>query len=574
MRGPHPMLNRRLYLQTWLVSVVALLVAFLTLQPPAEDLTTDVVTAFNATDALAVSDELATVAPERTPGTPSAVTATDWVRRQFAALPGRRVATQQFVARVDGATIPMTNVLFTLPSAAATHSQRNILVVAPRDTPRGVRAGTSSTGILVEMARTAAKSSYRHPLIFLSADGSTVGNAGLRWYLHNVDPSLIAAVVVLDAPGEGGGPLHVWSGGAGRQALALRQLAEQAVRRAGKEAEGVPSMRRQLLDLAVPETRGDQRAAIDAGVPAVTLSGRDESRLRRGLPPPSRERLDGAGGAALGLVALLDAQERANAPDASLAYAGRILRPSVARLALLLLALPILVMALDAAARVRRARVRLSAGLRAVAWRFVVPLTVLFIAHVLGMLGVLRPPDVGRPPGAADLHAGGQALLAIVLLAMVGAAMWMVIRPRVVAIGTNPPAEAAGALVWLAVFTMVAWWLAPFSLVLILPAAHAALAATVVARRWQVAALAAIAIAPLLAVVVVTSAAIDRNPLFTVWYLCQTSVTGARGMLGPVLAVLVGVCVVSLGTLVVFRARKGLVTGRARPRPPRVRATR
>ena len=117
MRGPYPMLNRRLYLQTWLVSVVALLVAFLTLQPPAEDLTTDVVTAFNATDALAVSDELATVAPERTPGTPSAVTATDWVRSQFATLPGRRVATQQFVARVDGATIPMTNVLFTLPSA-------------------------------------------------------------------------------------------------------------------------------------------------------------------------------------------------------------------------------------------------------------------------------------------------------------------------------------------------------------------------------------------------------------------------------------------------------------------------
>jgi hypothetical protein len=568
------MLNRRLYLQTWLISIVALLVAFLTLQPPPEDLTTDVVTAFNATDALAVSNEFGTVAPERTPGTPAAAAAADWVRRQFATLPGQRVATQSFVARVDGATIPMTNVLFTLPSAAATHSQRNILIVAPRDTPRGVRAGTSGTGILVEMARTAAKSSYRHPLIFLSADGSTVGNAGLRWYLHNVDRSLIAAVVVLDAPGEGdGGPLHIWSGGAGRQALALRLLAAQAVRRAGTEAEGVPSMRRQLLDLAVPETRGDQRAAIDAGIPAVTLSGRDESRLS-GSSSPTRDRIDGAGGAALGLVALLDAQERANAPDASLAYAGRILRPSVARLALLLLALPILVMALDAAARVRRARVRLSAGLKAVSWRFVAPLTVLFIAHVLGMLGVLRPPDVGRPPGAADLHTGARVLLAVALLGIVGAAMWMWIRPRVSAIGTNPPAEAAGALVWLAVLTMVAWWLAPFSLVLILPAAHAALAATVVARRWQVAALAAIAIAPLLAVVVVTSAAIDRNPLFTVWYLCQTSVTGARGMLGPVLAVLVGVCVVSLGTLVVFRARKGLVTGRARPRPPRARAAR
>ena len=56
---------------------------------------------------------------------------------------------------------------------------------------------------------------------------------------------------------------------------------------------------------------------------------------------------------------------------------------------------------------------------------------------------------------------------------------------------------------------------------------------------------------------------IGRNPLYAVWYLCETSVSGARGLAGPVLAVLVGVCVWSLSTLVAFRARKGLVRGRA-----------
>jgi hypothetical protein len=154
----------------------------------------------------------------------------------------------------------------------------------------------------------------------------------------------------------------------------------------------------------------------------------------------------------------------------------------------------------------------------------------------------------------------------------VAVAAWIAVRPRVAAAGATASAEAAGALVWLAALSLLAWWVAPFSLVLILPAAHAALAATVALRAWQVAGLAVVAVAPSIAVVLATSAAIDRNPLFGVWYLTQTAVSGARGLTGPVLAVLVGVCVVSLGSLVAFRARKGLIAGRRAPRPPRALA--
>ena len=570
------MLNRRLYLQAWLVALVALLVAFLTLEPTPDDVEPDGVATFTAGDALKYAADLTAVAPQRVPGTPGAEQALAWVQARFAELPdtnqGERIATQPFVARVGGNTVALTNVFFTQPARAQARTQRNIVIVAPRDTPRGVSAGASSTAILVELARTTAKSTFRHRLIFVSVDGTSLGNAGLRWYLSRVERSRIAGVIVLDAPGEGTGrEMHIWSGGAGRQALGLRQFAERSVESAGFAASPLPGLSDQLIRLAAPETRGDQRPAIDLGVPAVTLSGRDEAVLPADAAAPDRDRVDAAGTATLDLINRIDAIERANAPDAALAYAGKILRPSVGRLALLLLALPLLVMALDAAARVRRARVRLSAGLRAVAWRFVPPLLLLLLAHLFTMWGVLRPATIGRPPVPADLSFGARALLVVLLLGVVAVVLWMWVRQRITAAGANPPAEAAGALVWLGVITLVAWWLTPFALVLILPAAHAALAATVAPRRWQVVVLAVLAAAAPIAVVFTTASDIDRNPLFAIWYLCETSVSGARGLAGPVVAVLVGVCVWSLSTLVAFRARKGLVTGRrgraVRPAP-------
>ena len=569
------MLNRRLYLQAWLVAVVALLVAFLTLQPPVADVEPEGVATFTSVDAVAAANELAATAPERVPGTEGGRDAADWMQKRLQALPGgdRRVATQDFAARIDGSVVPLRNVYFTVPARAATKQPRNILIIAPRDTPRGVTAGTTSSGILVELARTVTKREYSHPLIFLSVDGGSLGNVGTRWYLNSVQTSLIAGVIVLDAPGEGSGDeLHLWASGAGRQTLGLRQIADRAVRSAGFVANPLPPLREQLIRLAVAETWGEQRAAIDAGVPAVTIAGRDESPLPAGPSPAVQVRVNGAGEAALSLINRLDGIERANAPDASLAYAGKILRPSVARLALLLLALPLIVMALDAAARVRRARVRLSVGLRSVGWRFVAPLAMLFLAHVLAMVGVLRPPNVGRPPLLGDLPFGGLEVLVLLLVVLGSLMVWLGVRGRVVALGANPPSEAAGALVWLCIITVVAWLVAPFSLVLILPAAHAALAATVAPRGWQVGLLAVLAAAAPLTLVLITASDLGTNPFTAFWYLFQTSVSGARGLVGPVLAVTVGVCVWSLSTLVAFRARKGLVGVRrpgARPRPAR-----
>ncbi len=562
------MLNGRLYFHAWLIAIVALLVAFLTLQPEETPIDAEQAPSFDAARAERLASDLVAAAPERPPGSPQAAA---WVEAQFRALPGgNRVATQKALARVDAQSTTITNVFFTVPAQAQTKSTRNILVIAPRDAPRGSSGGAHSTAMLVEMARRATQGFYHHPIIFLSADGGTFGNAGTRWYLNSVQTSRIAGVIVLDAPAAGTDrEIHVWSSGVGRQALGMRQLAEKAIAESGFTTKSLPSLREQLLRQAITETRGEQRAAIDAGVPAVTLAGREEAVLPSGPDTITNERLQAAGTAAVGLIGLLDVKERANAPDASLAYADRILRPSVARLSLLLLGLPLFVMAFDAAARVRRARVRVSLGMRAVGWRMVPPFVALLAAHLLALWGFLRGPDIGRPPAVRELPFNGAAILTVSFLVLAGIATWMLLRHRVEALGVLPPAEAAGALVWLALVTIIAWWLSPFSLVLILPAAHAALAATVVARRWQVAVLAGVALTAPVAVVMMIANDIDRGPLTALWYLCQTTVSGARGLVGPILVVLVAVCVVSLGNLVAFRARKGLVVS-GRVKVPRI----
>ena len=178
------MLNRRLYLQAWLVAVVALLVAFLTLEPPGGRRSAptgrDVHGLGRGRRRERARRRRAASAP---PGTPGARSRGDLVRAGVPASwpdeSGSRVATQSFVARAGGEPPPLNNVFFTQPASAPTtsaaqHPDRR----ATRHPGRRVGRGRRARAILVELARTAAKLVYRHPLIFLSVDGTTLGNAG------------------------------------------------------------------------------------------------------------------------------------------------------------------------------------------------------------------------------------------------------------------------------------------------------------------------------------------------------------------------------------------------------------
>lgn len=582
------MFNGRLYTQGWLIALLALLVAFLTLRAPEDASRTQQPAPFQGSATTNKALEFQEAAPLRVPGTVGAQAAEKWITDQFSLIQGLDlpdVAVQRTVIRREGQDIPLANVSLTVPARAQNTVPRRILVVAPRDAPRQVTGGGSSTAILAELARLAAQQRYRHPITFLSVDGDTMGSAGLRWYLSRERSTRFAGVIILDAPGEGhdevpvldpvtgrqrtdpntgrlqtrpasdAQTIYLWSTGTGKQALDMRRMAERAVAVSGFAPSPMPSLRRQLLDLSFTEARGAQRAAIDEGIPAVTLSARTESPLPVGVPPISTTRVRAAGVSALALMGLLDDRERANSPDGALAYAGRDLRPVVARIALLVLILPLLIVAIDAAVRVRRSRVRLGVGLRAMAWRTVPILVVLLVGWLVTLWGVLDAPLVGRPLPPSDLPFDGRAVLTLLLVLLAGLAVTIPVRSRLGRLTLSSTAEIAACALWLSAASLIAWWHMPYALVLILPVAHCIVAATMVPRVWQMVMLTAGAVVVPLIVLGGIAATIDRGPFYAVWYVVQTTLSGARGMVGPILAAMVVAAVGALLTLIAVRIR-------------------
>ena len=247
--------------------------------------------------------------------------------------------------------------------------------------------------------------------------------------------------------------------------------------------------------------------------------------------------------------------------------AGRVLRPGILRVALLLLALPIIVLAIDAFARARRAGVRLGLGVRAVGWRIVPGLAALAAAHLLvaprpaarhlgrGAAAALgralrrrvgrgraagrrrrRPRGPARPPPGRPARRGGSGRgrgapwscwpCCWCCCGGPGPTRWSWRCPRRTRRCWPPPRRGAGR-----------WPRWPSS-----PSCRC----SPCARR--------------------SGRVLDRGPVFAAWYLLETAASGARGAWGPIAFCAVAGTIWALGALVVFRARKGLVVA-AGPSP-------
>lgn len=566
------MLNLRLYRMAWLVAGVAVVVALLTLQPvdPAEEPRIPVV--FDGEAALELSDRLEAVAPERAPGTEGGRRGAEWVRQELSRVPGaeNRVQVQDFSARSDGRLVDMQNIYLANPGSGG--ADGGILVVAPRDTPSGVVAGSSSSALLVRQARLWAASAHRRPILFVSTDGSTVGNAGIRWFLSRFSDFTISAAIVLDGPGEQtGDDLHIWADGRSSEtALSLASWAEDSVERAGESVVAYPGLWTQLVTRAIPQTFGDQGPMVSAGIPAVTISGRPDSPPQAGVTVDG-ELLENAGVAVADLIASLDETRDPPAPAVEVEVGGQILGPTLARAILLILALPVLVAGADVVSRMRRAGVPRVPGLLGLGRR-ALPFAVLAaVAYGWALVGMFPPSAAGAPPLPGDMSFGATSGLGVAVAIGIAIGVFAVMRSRVQV--AAPASEAGVAAVALSVLLLVAWVLEPFSLILLLPAAHAALLATAVTRRWQVAALALLAIVTPLAASAAIADRLDSNPAFAVWYLVATTADGSRGAVGPLITIAALGCIAALAGLAVLRARKSLPS-RAPDSRARLRAER
>jgi hypothetical protein len=140
-----------------------------------------------------------------------------------------------------------------------------------------------------------------------------------------------------------------------------------------------------------------------------------------------------------------------------------------------------------------------------------------------------------------------------------------VTRRQVARAEALPPTDAASALIVVAVLLTLMWWLVPYGLILALPVAHVALVASMAKERWQLAGLGFLALLPFLLSAASIGSMIDRGFFYSAWYLLVTSVSGTRGWLGPLLAVLIGVCLWTVAAPA-FHGRRSGSTSRRGPK--------
>ena len=236
-------LNVRLYRLAWVVAVVGILLILLTLQAPATVPPPTVPPAISGSAIATATATVQTLGPTRAPGSAGDQAVAGWVRAQFLAILGShsawsatpRSAVERFVA-VAWPADPRQQRLFEFAGSLTGASQLPAIVItAPRDAPPGVTSDASSTGMLVALAQLSANTAHQRPLIFVSLDASTVGNAGMRWFLPKVIGVRIGAVINVASPAQSPATdVWIWSGGRDNdQAIGLESMARTAVSRAG-----------------------------------------------------------------------------------------------------------------------------------------------------------------------------------------------------------------------------------------------------------------------------------------------------------------------------------------------------
>ena len=435
-----------------------------------------------------MSEELAKLYPDRSPGTSGSTGATRWLID--------KMRLYGYAAQVDGfrASIPgrgpvlLRNVLFT----AGPQDADAIVVMAHRDDSGlgpGANDNASGTAALVEMARayaippgaSAQAIGPQHRLLFLSTDGGAFGAVGAAHFAaHYPDRNRVVAVVNLDSIAGRGPPRLELAGGEPRSpAAALVATAAARITEETGSAPGRTSWLGQLTDLGFPFSLYEQAPFVARGIPAVTLTtGGDR-------PPPSfgdtaqrlsRVRLAQVGRAAQGIVGSLDeGLELAHGTHSYLYLGSRLVRGWAIELALISMLLPFAVATVDLFARCRRRRIAVAPALRAYRSRLGAWLWAGAMFLFLALVGVW-PGGAARPINPETDVAGNWPVLGLLLLVLLALPAWLVSRsrlaPRSRATLEQELAGHTAALLALGVVALLVIATNSFALLFVLPSLH------------------------------------------------------------------------------------------------------
>ena len=475
-----------MYRGTWLLVALPLLVAAFSVSRPAPLPAPPLPPAFDRTAAYDLAADLARSYPDRSPGSPGATGAVQWLEQQLHQY-GFRTHVDRFEATIPGrGRVRLENVSTVAPGS----SPDTIVVMAHRDnagTGPGANDNASGTAALVELARGYAnvggqRASPAHRIVFLSTDGGAFGGLGADHYAaETARQGNVVAVVNLDALGGTGRPRLEIAGDAPRSpAAALVETAAVRILEQTGSLPARPSALRQLLDLAFPFSLYEQAPFVGRGIPAITLTSSGDRPTPSFADTPERldkVRLAQIGGSAQELLGSLDQGVDLAQGTSSYVYLGsRLVRGWAIELVLVASLLPFFAAAVDLFARCRRRRIPLAPALRSYVSRLGFWLLVGAVFLVFGLAGAW-PGGTSVPPAPQSSAASHWPVVAILgFLAACGLA-WLVARDRLLPrrpIGAGE--EVAGytaALLALAVVSLLVVATNAFALVLLLPSLHA-----------------------------------------------------------------------------------------------------
>ena len=478
--------NSRLYRGSFVVVALAvLLLAFSIVRPvalPPPQLPPN----FDGASARSLATYLASHYPDRSPGGAGSIAAAGWFRDQMRQynLP---VSSDTWTATIPGRGRTRLQNIW---AVARGSSRQAIVVMADRDDPGdgpGANDNATGTAALVELARgyalsTAPGSAVRsgHTIVFLSTDAGSFGGLGaLRFASH--PPFRVVAAIDLDAIGGPGAPqLHIAGDAPRSPAASLVQTAAHRIEEQAGRPPGRPSVVAQLIDLGFPFTLYGQGPFVARGIPALTIS-------TSGARPPesftdrssalSTTHIGQIGRAAQQLVGSLDQGLELAQGTTTFVWAGqRFVRGWAIEMVLFTLLVPFLVAVVDLFAHCRRRRIPLLPAVRSLRSRVAVWLFAGAAFYALGALGAW-PSGEPRPPSPTSRAAGDWPVLALILLAAIAFAGWLLARQRLTPRRRIAPEEQlageTAALIGLGIIALLVLATNPYALVFFVPALHA-----------------------------------------------------------------------------------------------------
>jgi hypothetical protein len=517
---------------------------------------------FDGTTAVGEVRDIAATTPDRRAGRPGDAAVASRVKQAFVS---HKFTTTVDRWEQDGARL--TNIVGRRPGA----SSKQIVVMAARDaaTVPDESGSAADTAALIEFARVFEGRASQRTLVLASVDGSQLGEAGARRFLDTLgDPQDVEAVLVLSNLGadRSRGPLVLgWSNDPRRDNFGLGSTVSASLRE--ELGNGIPHQEgafAQFARLTFPVAPGGQGVLLAGGVDAVRLSGSGELR------PPGRDkhvnvnRYGSLGRSALRVVSALDGSpdQPVHGPSTYIQFAGKLMPAWPVRLLALALLLPALIAGVDAFARARRRQEPVAVWL---VWlgSALLPFVIgLALALVLVLVGIARDaPPAPLDPRSVSLDGGAWGSLIACVLAV--ALAWVLARSSVIRRAASlPDPSAAGAAcvasLALSLLVLVLVFTNPYAALLLLPAVHLWMLATLTEVRWRGGVVMwLIGLLPVVLVVLYYLARFELGPISGAWYLFLLVTGNATGVLTTACLVVLAAITGSVAAILLARARRG-----------------